>query len=323
MSGKRRKNTIHAVEAGRSLPPEAEDFDAAKTLFLRRCLVRNLTTETMRYYREVLTDLESRMDKHGITGPASVSKTLLEDEILAMRDAGLSDATIRSRLRGWRAYFNFLRDEGIIADAPTDGVVIAKSGEKVIETFSKPQIKSLLDAPDRDTFTGYRDYVIMLTLLDTGMRVSELEGIQISNIDWSLRTIKVFGKGRKERVVPFQETLAKHLRQYVKIRGLLDHDTLFVNIDNRPMARRSIQERISSYGKMAQITNVRVSPHTFRHTFARMYIMNGGDVFSLQKILGHTTLDMVRKYVNLWGTDIAKKHAQYSPLERLNDDDFG
>jgi integrase/recombinase XerD len=78
-----------------------------------------------------------------------------------------------------------------------------------------------------------------------------------------------------------------------------------------------VQERLSIYGQKARLQGVRVSPHTFRHTFAKMYIMRGGDAFSLQAILGHSTLDMVRNYVNLWGSDLQKMHRQFSPVEYL------
>jgi integrase/recombinase XerD len=90
-----------------------------------------------------------------------------------------------------------------------------------------------------------------------------------------------------------------------------------VTIEYRPVTKRTIQENIKTYGKMAQITGVRVSPPTFRHTMAKFYIINGGDIFTLQQILGHSTLDMVRYYVELFGTDIKEQHKKYSPVENM------
>jgi integrase/recombinase XerD len=83
------------------------------------------------------------------------------------------------------------------------------------------------------------------------------------------------------------------------------------------MTRHAVQQMISKYGKLAKMTKVRVSPHTFRHTFAKMWILNGGDAFSLQKILGHTTMDMVRNYVNLASSDVQIQHRKFSPLDRM------
>lgn len=322
---RRRPNTITAVvyaDQSSSLSEEAIDFDAAIRTFKRRCVVRNLTEDTLRYYDDMLLILVDCLAREDINRPIDVTRKHLEDAIIKRKtERKLTDSTLNTNIRGWRAFFNFLHDEGYIPENPAEGFKTIKAEKRVIETFTKPQLKALFNAPDRNTFTGYRDYVMMLTLFETGIRVAELEGAQIAGINWKDRLLKVYGKGRKERLVPFQDTLYRQLREYVSIRGLLDHDSLFVNIDNRPLKKRRIQEIISEYGEQANITGVRVSPHTFRHTFARNYIMNGGDVFSLQKILGHTSLEIVRTYVNLWGTDIVKQHRKFSPLERLHDDD--
>lgn len=93
---------------------------------------------------------------------------------------------------------------------------------------------------------------------------------------------------------------------------------LFITQDDMKMSRKNVQDRIRKYGRMAGITNVRNSPHTFRHTFAKMAVQNGANIFELQKILGHKTLDMVRVYVNLFSRDVARAHAKFSPVENLN-----
>lgn len=315
----RRPNTIAAtVSNGESAyAPESLDFDLAIAAFLRYCRVKNLTASTIEYYTNTLKRLAKLLpaDKR----PIDVDDGDIDDAILAQQETGDSETTTNMYLRGWRAFFNHVYDEGYITVNLAKRVRLIKAEKRVIETFSKEQLRKLFAVPNRSTFTGYRDYVLMLTLLETGARISEVEGIKITDINWGERMIKVFGKGRKERFVPFQHTLDKHLREYIAIRGALDHDFLFVNIDNNPMKKRSMQEIIGDYGKDANIKNVRVSPHTFRHTFARLYITNGGDIFSLQKILGHTSLDVVRLYVNLFSTDVAKAHSKYSPLDRLDE----
>ncbi|MNN19316.1 Tyrosine recombinase XerD [compost metagenome] len=220
-------------------------------------------------------------------------------------------------VRGWRAFFNWMHSEGYITEDVGGEIKLIKAEKRVIQTFTKEQLKRLLDTPNRAEFTGYRNYLAMLLLLDTMCRVSELVTIELPNINWKDRTIKILGKGKKERLIPFQATAERHLQEYIKIRGHLDHDYLFVNIDNGPLSKRTLQQEITKIGAEAGIKGVRVSPHTFRHTGARMYIMAQGDIFSLQKILGHSSLDIVRNYVNLWGTDVAAQHARYSPLEQL------
>jgi len=108
------------------------------------------------------------------------------------------------------------------------------------------------------------------------------------------------------------------LKKYLRVRGdISGNPYLFVSSEDKPIKRRNVQERLSIYGKKSGIEGVRISPHTFRHTFAKFYILRGGDPFSLQALLGHSTLDMVRHYVNLWGSDLQKMHRQYSPVDHL------
>lgn len=315
----RRVNTINtdiAETAGIVSAPESVSMDAAMAAFLRRCRVRNLTKETLRYYEDIFADINRYLGAHR---PLDVTQDDVETYVESKLKTDVKATTVNMYLRGFRAFFAYLNDEGFITENPAKNVKALKTEKTVIETFSKTQLRSLLETPNRATFTGYRNYVIMLTLIDTGMRLSELEGMRVSDINWSDRAIKVRGKGRKERMVPFQLTLDKHLREYIAIRGMLDHDYVFVNIDNNPIKKRTVQEDIRDIGKSANIKGVRVSPHTFRHTFAKMYVMNGGDAMSLQKILGHTTLEMVRVYVNMFATDITRQHRKYSPLDRLDD----
>ncbi|GIQ63553.1 tyrosine recombinase XerC [Paenibacillus cisolokensis] len=321
MQRRRRINSITASpeSGGITVSPQAEDMDVAINTFLRYCNVRNLTSDTLRYYTECLAILKRMLAEQGITRPIDVTKDTIYSAI-ERRKEEVSEETVNTNLRAWRVFFNFLAEENYLMSNPFSGIKLIKTEKRVIETFSKEQIRRLLEIHDRQTFTGYRNYVFMSFLLETGARVSEAVGIRTTDIQWRERLVKLDGKGRKERLVPFQSRMERHLREYLKIRGLLDHDFVFVNIDNEPWKLRSAQEMITLTGMEAGIKGVRCSAHTFRHTFARLYIVNGGDPFSLQKILGHTTLDMVKTYVNLWSADIAGAHAKYSPLERLDED---
>lgn len=318
---KRRKNTVIAVSDGTTLSPESESFEAAGATFVRYCKLRNLSKETILFYRDMLRLLERLMSEQGVERPIEVTHDHIHEAFVMKREEGVKDVTVDKYFRGWRAIFNFLTTEGFITVNPFDRVVHMKSEQRIIETFNKPQIKALLATQDLLKFTGNRNYVIMLTFLETGVRVSELVAININDINWREQRIKIFGKGRKERFVPFQSTLAEALKQYVKIRGVLDHDILFVNIDNTPIKVRTVQEIITDAGIAANLKGVRCSPHTFRHTMAKMYVMNGGDPLSLQLILGHTSLEMCRNYVRLFSNDVALKHARHSPLENLYNDD--
>lgn len=124
-------------------------------------------------------------------------------------------------------------------------------------------------------------------------------------------------KTRRSRTVPLSSKTAKLLSDYMKETEEFGAETLFVTYDGRPMIAASWRDRLSDYGDMAGIKNKRVSPHTFRHTGALFYILNGGDPFSLQKILGHSDMSMVRKYIQMSNADVKRQHNSFSPLKGI------
>lgn len=299
---------------------EVGTFEEALHLFLRDGKIRNLSEATLRYYKNELSNFRKILESQKVTtDPAAISKEIIKENVIFyMMENGRKEATINASLRTIRALFNFLEKESYLLANPTEGLSLIKQKKTIVETFTKDQLRLLLRQTDLSTFTGIRDYTLMLFLLETGVRVKELVNIQVNDIKWQDNVVRIGEpKGLKERHVPFQATMKKELRKYIQVRGKIDNDFLFVNIDNKPMATRAVQERIKKYGRMAGINNVRCSLHTFRHTFAKMSVQNGADLFSLQSVLGHTTLDMVRHYVNLFSKDVYENHKKFSPLEKL------
>ncbi|MGP4073980.1 tyrosine-type recombinase/integrase [Piscibacillus sp. B03] len=300
-------------------PTESDSFEYLFNLFMRDCRIRNLSEHTSKYYRNELTKFQKRLERNQIsTSPVKLNEETIKDVIiLGMMKEGKRETTINANLRAIRSFFNFLEREGFITQNPVKNVKLVRQKRTIIETFSREQIHSLLRQPDRTTFTGIRDYTIMMLLLETGVRVRELCDIQTNDINFQDGLIRIDGKGNKERFVPIQNRMKKQLANYLQIRGSLDTKTLFVNIDNEPLQIRAVQTAISKYGRQAGIQNVRCSPHTFRHTFAKMSVQNGADVFSLQSVLGHTSMDMVRNYVNMFSNEVRDNHSKFSPIEKL------
>lgn len=123
-------------------------------------------------------------------------------------------------------------------------------------------------------------------------------------------------KTNLNRYVPISEQLKSVLKQYLQIHNGMS-EFVFVNLSGKPIDKNSFRLIVHGYGKKAGIKGVRCSPHTFRHTFAKFYILNGGDAFSLMQIMGHTTMEMTKRYIRLFSTDIIEKHKKYSPLKYL------
>jgi integrase/recombinase XerD len=299
---------------------ELDDFDTALHTFIRDCKIRNLSEHTLKSYRQELKSFRNMLEVQGVdTKPSRITKKVVKDNVILymMDKLGSKEVSINTRLRTIRTFFNWLTKESFILRSPMEGMSLIKQKKTIIETFSRDQLRLILAQSDKSTFTGVRDYTLMLLLVETGVRAREVCGIRLGDINWQDSVIRIDGKGYKERFVPMQTTMKRQLSKYIAVRGETDTDTLFITVDNTPLSKRRVQEAIALYGRKSNIQNVRCSPHTFRHTFAKMSVQNGADVFALQAVLGHTSLEMVRNYVNLFSSDVFEKHKKFSPVEKL------
>jgi integrase/recombinase XerD len=318
----RRKNKLNdAISLEGSEVQEVKDFHTAFQKFIEDCRIRNLKNDTIIFYQRELKLYERLLEEQKIDpSPPMVTKDIVNrNVILYMLDVKkCQEVTVNTRLRAVRTFYNFLEREGLIQNNPLHEIKLIKHNKRVIETFSKEQVRILFDQPDLSTFTGIRDLTLMMLLLETGVRAKECVAIDVQDINWSDHNIRIKEpKGSKERVVPIQKKMQKQLRKYLSVRGNVEENALFVSIDNERLSKRQLQNLISKYGKRAGITNVRCSPHTFRHTMAKLSVQSGADVFTLQAILGHSSLEMVRVYVNLFSSDVYENHKKFSLIERL------
>ena len=228
----------------------------------------------------------------------------------------LSPESIASYTRAIKTFFSFLEREELIANNPVKRVKLPKTPKKNMPVFNERDIEKLLAQPNKKKNEGYRNYVIMLTLLDTGIRVSELCNLKTSDVDLANGYLRVMGKGAKERYVPIGAKLTKVLLKYQLTHRPEGCDSFFVTHDGCPLVKKRVQDLIKSYGKKVGI-KTRCSPHTFRSTSAVLYLRNGGDPFSLQKKLGHSSLTMTRRYSVLADSDVKAQHLKYGVVDKL------
>lgn len=318
----RRDNRLSPDEimiASEPLERNALTFDEAFTLFIADGERRGLRPDTIVFYKNQLGLFRRYLvyiDK------VDYISTVVRDDIDRMveyeKGRGLQNNSINVRLRAVRALFGFLEQAKYIHKSPLHRYPLLQVRKGNIETFTMQQLRKLLNTPDKRTFTGIRDYTYMLLLLETGLRLSEVAEVRIEDIKFSENQIFVrHTKNGFHRYVPITEKMKQQLRRYLKIRGTCETDYLFVTIDGKAMKRQALQKLVGKYGKEAKIKGVRCSPHTLRHTFAKMSVMNGAGVFELQKILGHSTMEMVKVYVNLYSSEIVERHKEFSPLNNL------
>lgn len=298
--------------------PQPEDnLHAAITAFLLYCRARNLSPNTLTYYKYRLLAFTRYLDKSnpGIT-PEAITVRHLRAFLLSEQERASPATAIHSRLT-LNAFFGFLNRDGFISTDPTEGLESMKRTKPLVDTFTSSQIEALLATCDQG-FVGMRDRALILVLLDTGLRVSELCALEISDLDLTEGLLQVHcGKGGKGRIVPFGVAVRTTVLAYMAKRGDLPTPSLFVTCYGEPVTRFRVREMMHERCRVAGITGIRPSPHTLRHSFAVQFLRNGGDCFCLQKMLGHSSLDMTRRYSELSQADVVEKHRQFSPGDKF------
>lgn len=294
---------------------------------------------TLNIYRHHLKQMEDYLNDPALESitPQDVQRFFawLRDGYVPQRSDGnmrpLAPSTLNNAWCAIRSFYNWsLAELGV--ERPDANLKQPRFERPQVTPFSLDEIKRLLGAAEytapatterRRPFrmrrpTALRDRALVLVLLDTGLRVSECARLRVRDV--TLETGQVYvmahGTGRKtkSRHVYLGKAARKAVWRYLAQREHHPDDPLFVTVEGRPMDRHSIRLVFRRLGKRAEISGV--YPHRFRHTFAITYLRNGGDVFTLQRLLGHSTLDMVRRYLALADADAATAHRLASPVDR-------
>lgn len=280
--------------------------------FFKDCYLRNLRPATIGYYKNEFHGAKKIINKQLVEW----EQKDVEDLILKSKQL-MKVTTINTRLRALRSFYNFLDKNKMIDKNPMKNIKLLRDRQKTIETLDNQEIEKLIKTIRKQkTFVGFRDEVILLVFLDTGVRLSELVGINVEDVRHNKLIIRRT-KNLFERTVYLSDTTQERLESYIKVRGEVVTNKLFISQDNKELNPHSIQTRLTKYGKEAKISK-RVSPHTFRHTMAKRMIVSGLDAFSLMHLLGHTDITITKRYVNLWGQDLEQKHKEYGALKGLN-----
>ena len=320
----RRKNDLISSEldvVSRTLTSEAITFDKAMDLFIKEANRKGLREFTIKYYRRECNDFRRfllREDYSLIVN--EVIRQHIDEFVEDMKQRrNLREVSVNTKLRALRTLFNYLMEVKLIDKNPMHKYPLLKVRSANVQTFSMKQLKQLFNAPDKRTFTGQRDYTFMLILLDTGIRLNEATGILLDDVKLSEGTIFIRNtKNHFHRYVPISAKVQAQISRYLKIRGTCETDSLIVTIDETAMTRHGLQKIVPKHCKKANITGVKTASHTLRHTFAKLSVMNGAGIFELQKILGHSSMDMVRVYVNLFSSEVAEKHKEFTPLNNFD-----
>jgi site-specific recombinase XerD len=231
----------------------------------------------------------------------------------------LRPATVRTYFEHLRAFFSWLENEEYLSRSPFHNFAPPVYRADQVQPFNPNQVEDILNACRKSKYPQ-RDEAIVRFLLDTGVRASEMCNLRMRDCDLSEGQARVLGKGNKYRTVCFGRKTSRALRAYFRYDERMPEEPLFFSergIDaGAGLTRRGLLQLIERLGKQAKVQGTRCTPHVFRHTFAVEFLRNGGNVFSLKQMLGHTSLHMTNNYVALAEADIKKQHRQFSPGDR-------
>lgn len=230
--------------------------------------------------------------------------------------SNVSAKTLRNYHANLSALWQWAIQQGVCKENPVRQIKAPVAEKKTIIPFSKMEISALLESASQSHYP-LRDRAIILILLDTGIRASELCNLQIKDLNHVTGHIRVIGKGKKERLVPISQETMGVIDEYLANRKEISHSSpLFALRNGKALERWKLRKVLADLGNKSQVS--RVFPHRFRHTFAIQFLRNGGNIYSLQKILGHSTLDMVKRYLAIAQYDLDHDHAIASPVKCWN-----
>ena len=237
-------------------------------------------------------------------GPLQVSTVVLREFLATLQGLGLGATSQARTLSGLKAFFSFLIMEDLLKLDPTDTLEAPKTGRHLPDTLSYPEVEQLLAAIDLSTDEGLRSRALLEVLYSSGLRVSELCDLRLSNMYAEQGFVKVVGKGNKERLVPIGREALKHLNFYLSgVRGHLDikpgsEDFAFLSQRGRPLSRITVFTTLKKLAEQAGLRKT-ISPHTLRHSFATHLIEGGADLRAVQEMLGHASITTTEIYTHL------------------------
>ncbi len=282
---------------------------------------RNFTENSVSAYLSDITKLQKFAEAEGMT-LLQLTQSDIERFLWSLHDVGISPTSQHRIIAGLRSYYKFLRLERLIDDDPTECIDSPKLPDLVPTILTVDEVNRVIAAADPSTCDGQRNRAILETLYSCGLRVSELTGLRISHIYPEQGFIQVYGKGRKERIVPIAESALQQIELYFRFRYELDvkrgfEDYVFLNRFGRSLSRIMVFNIVKRYCREANIQK-EVSPHTFRHTFATHLLEGGANLRAIQMMLGHEQITTTEIYTKVDRQMLREEILTYHPRNKVH-----
>jgi site-specific recombinase XerD len=285
-------------------------LEAAQSAFLRELAGKNRAPSTIRAYATDLNHFISFLHQNNlvIKTPEQIERADLTEYLVYLGQRGLMGVSRARTLSAIREFFRFLETDGYIQKSPAQGVETPKKEKNNRGYLRSDEYRSMLSLAGGNP----RDFAIIQVFLQTGIRVSELCNLRLSDIDFEGRTLKVAGKGMVQREIELERKGLEAIKSYLAIRSQTFEDHLFLNYQGQPLGERGVRKLVRKYRDQAGITK-HASPHTLRHSFATAKAEKGVSPFQLQKWLGHANLNTTQIYVHI-GRQNARKVMEATSL---------
>ena len=278
---------------------------------------RGLSPLTVSAYGRELERFITFAVMKGRNDPSSVGADDVRDYVFHLGDVGLGPSSVSRAQSALRTYFSFLMEEGVLESDPTEGLQSPRVARPLPEVLDAAAVAALLEAPRVDSSVHWRDRAILEFLYATGVRVSELVGLLLTNLDLEEGLCTVFGKGSKERMVPLGRPACAALSRYLhEVRPALEKGKgrgyVFLNQRGRPLSRTAVWNIVKAAARLAGIEGS-VSPHVLRHTYATHLLEGGADLVAVQELLGHADISTTQIYMHLDLQYLRDVHRKYHP----------
>lgn len=283
--------------------------------------IENVTDSTMHLYNYVFGSFTDFVANN--PNIADIDRSILRRYLSNLRGRDLKPSTVSIHYRNLNTLLNWLVAEEYLEDNPMDNISKPKTPNKYPRVISEEQAKQLLDAERqrRHRWAGQRNYTILLVFIDVGLRLNELTIAKLDKLDLSEHTLKVFGKGREERMVSFGTQVSKELRKWLdrreKLDEIYDDEYLFVDNKGEKLQERHVNRIITRVQKRAGLEDEKISAHVLRHTSATLAANNGMNMPQLMQMYGWSKMETAQQYIHMSGRDVKQASQQASPVENL------
>ena len=283
---------------------------------------RRLSSLTCKHYRRDLVALSEYCDQYDVSGWKQIDTEHVRSFAAACYRKGLSARSIQRRLSAARTFYRYMVREKHVKTNPVASVSAPKSGKRLPGNLDVDRMARLLDIPGDEPIVA-RDRAILELLYSSGLRLAELIDLDLGDVDLADQTVRVTGKGNKDRIVPVGRYARRAVNEWLKVRGEFargEGKALFVSKQGNRLSSRSVQSRVSHWARRQGI-DTRVYPHLFRHSFATHLLESSHDLRGVQELLGHANISTTQVYTHLDFQHLAQIYDKTHPRARLKTDD--